>query len=68
MNRSMQPTLQAVERITPPAGPSVQRLAYSYSRGYEDGLQHGKRHAYTRAGWAMAALAAAGVIVAWVIG
>lgn len=45
MTRSMQPTLQAVERITPPAGPSVSRLAYSYQRGYEDGMQHGKRRA-----------------------
>ncbi|PWC54667.1 hypothetical protein TSA6c_00020 [Azospirillum sp. TSA6c] len=68
MTRSMAPTIAAVERITPPAGPSVSRLAYSYSRGYEDGLQHGAQSAYRRMTYALVPLAVVGGIVAWMIG
>lgn len=66
MTRSMQPTIAAVDRIAQAAA-STERLAYSYRRGYEDGLSHGTQAAYRRIGYLTAALVAVGVLVAWML-
>lgn len=67
MTRSMQPTIAAVERITPAAEPTTTRLAYSYRRGYEDGTRHGKQAAYRSMNyWAVITGAIAALV--WVIG
>lgn len=66
MVKSMQPAIQAVERIVPSTEITPQRIAYSYRRGYEDGHTAGKRSAYRRMGWIAAAFVLAGALAALV--
>lgn len=62
MTRSMAPTIAKLNSM------AVRTASEISGTNYRAGFDAGKRHAYTRMGWAMAALAAAGVIVAWVTG
>jgi hypothetical protein len=59
---SMAPTLAKLDSM-------AQRTAAEISgTNYKDGFNAGKRHAYRRTAYTLAALMACGAVVAWVIG
>lgn len=64
--RSMQDAIKAVDAIACKDMPLFKRVLASHDLGYADGYAEGKRHAYRRIGWALAALAAL-CVVAWMV-
>lgn len=68
MTRSMQDIIKAVDEIACKDEPLFRRVLASHELGYSDGYTQGKRHAYRRTAYTLAALVGVVGIVAWVIG